>query len=77
MQVVALSTPTRTGWTWRIVNAAGETIEESRERYPSIATAVATGRSRLSRMKIVDRSTPPRPYRAAAQVKAAAMRRSS
>ena len=45
MQVVALSTPARTGWTWRIVNAAGEVIEESRERFPTIATAVATGRA--------------------------------
>jgi hypothetical protein len=47
MQVVALSTPARTGWQWRIVNAAGEVIEESRERFPTIATAVATGRARL------------------------------
>ena len=77
MQVVALSTPAQTAWTWRIVNAAGEVIEESRERFPTIATAVATGRARLGRLKIVDRSVPPRPYRAAAQVKTAAARRSS
>jgi hypothetical protein len=77
MQVVALSTPTRTGWSWRIVNAAGEVIEESRERFPSIAQAVATGRNRLSRLKLVDRSVPPRPYRAAAQLKTAPARRTS
>src|SRR5215510_11911659 len=63
MHVVAVSIPTRPDWCWRIVNSAGEIIEESRQAYPSIARAVAEGRVRLGQMDVVDRSVPARPRR--------------
>jgi hypothetical protein len=63
MQVVAFSTPRDPLWRWRIVNYAGETIEESRETFPTIAGAVEVGSRRLRRMDIVDTSTPSHPGR--------------
>lgn len=56
MQVVAFSTPTRPDWRWRIVNYAGEMIEESHEVFPTIAAAVAAGSRHLGRMNVTDRS---------------------
>jgi len=38
-------------------------VEESRETFPTIGSAVADGTERLVRMDIVDRSTPPPAYR--------------
>jgi hypothetical protein len=58
MQVVAVSISNSQDWRWRIVNYAGETIEESRETFGSIARAVAAGKTRLVAMDVVDRSTP-------------------
>ncbi|HXH84711.1 MAG TPA: hypothetical protein VNN07_17525 [Candidatus Tectomicrobia bacterium] len=58
MQVSAISTSTSPAWRWRIVNYAGETVEESRETYPTIAAAVASGTRRLVQMNVVDRSAP-------------------
>lgn len=63
MDVVAISTPIREGWYWRIVNYAGETVEESGQAYASIANAVADGRVRLKEMNVVDVSTRPSAYR--------------
>jgi hypothetical protein len=38
MQVVAVSTPQKdAGWRWRIVDNAGEVVEESLESFPTIA----------------------------------------
>jgi hypothetical protein len=36
MQVVAFSTPASPTWRWRIVDYAGQTVEESRETFTSI-----------------------------------------
>ncbi len=58
MQVTAISTPTRPEWRWRIVNYAGEVIEESSEFYPTISAAVAQGSARMLKMDVVDRSQP-------------------
>ena len=63
MQVTAFSTPAQPEWRWRIVNYAGEIIEESRESFPTIATAVQVGTKRLLRLNVVDRTTPSRPWR--------------
>jgi hypothetical protein len=41
MQVMAFSTPAHPGWRWRICDYGGEIIEESHERFLTIATAVA------------------------------------
>jgi len=58
MQIVAVSTPSRPDWRWRIVNYAGEIIEESRETFPSIAAAVRVGVRRLREIDVPDRSSP-------------------
>jgi hypothetical protein len=63
VNVAAFSTPTQPDWRWRIVTFAGEVIEESRERFPTIAAAVAMGRRRLVQINVVDRSEPPRMWR--------------
>jgi hypothetical protein len=62
MQVTAFLTPQEPDWRWRIVNYAGETIEESRRRFPTIALAVEEGTKRLRELD-VDRSVPRVPYR--------------
>ena len=55
-QVTAFSTPSSPEWRWRIVNYAGDVIEESRETFRTIATAVASGTQRLTQLNIPDRS---------------------
>ena len=63
MQVTAISSPNRPEWRWRIVNYAGDVIEESADVFGSIAAAVAQGSARLVKLNIVDRSEPTRPWR--------------
>jgi hypothetical protein len=58
MQVTAFNTSKNDDWRWRIVNYAGDTIAESRERFPSISAAVAQGEKKLAAMNVVDRSEP-------------------
>ena len=65
MQVGAFTSPEESDWRWRIVNYAGETIEESHRRFASIALAMVDGRKRLGELD-VDRSVPRGPYRSAA-----------
>lgn len=69
MQVTAFSTPARPDWRWRIVNYAGEMVEESRETFPTIAAAVARGTRRLIEMNVVDRSEPVRGYRSTSHLR--------
>jgi hypothetical protein len=69
MQVVAFSTPRNPRWRWRIVNYAGEVIEESRETFVTIASAVAQGTKRLSQMNVVDNSQPVRTFRSTAHLR--------
>jgi hypothetical protein len=59
VDVVAISTPVREGWHWRIVNYDGEVVEESPRLFPSIARAVEDGRTRLQAMDAVDVSERP------------------
>ena len=62
MQVAAISTPLDNfRWRWRIVNYAGEVVEESRETFPTIASAVEHGSKRLKQMNVVDNSVPYQP----------------
>jgi hypothetical protein len=63
MQVIAIATPTRPDWRWRIVDYAGEMVEESSEVFPTIAAAVGAGAQRLQKMDTVDHSTRVNPYR--------------
>ncbi|OGL01983.1 MAG: hypothetical protein A3I14_00255 [Candidatus Rokubacteria bacterium RIFCSPLOWO2_02_FULL_73_56] len=61
--MTAFSTPSCPEWRWRIVNYAGEIIEESHDLFPTISAAVASGTKRLVQMNVVDRSTAQRAYR--------------
>jgi len=65
MQVGAFSTLLNPLWRWRIVNYAGETIEESRETFPTIASAVEHGSKRLSEFNVVDNSVSYQPHQPA------------
>ena len=62
MQVTAFATPRNPDWRWRIVNYAGEVIEESFGAFSTIAEAVAAGGQRLRSMDVVDRSVRANPY---------------
>jgi hypothetical protein len=62
MQVIAFAIPTRPGWRWRIVNYAGEMVEESSQFFSTIAAAVSAGGDRLRDVGAVDRSAPVNPY---------------
>lgn len=68
MQVAAFATPQDHGWRWRIVNYAGEVIEESADTFGSIAAAVAKGSARLVKLNVVDKSEPSRPWRRTSHV---------
>jgi hypothetical protein len=57
VNVIAFSTPRRPSWRWRIVNYAGETVEESEASFATISGAVVEGAKRLERMNVTDRST--------------------
>ena len=64
MQVAAVTTPQDGGsWRWRIVNYAGEIVEESRETFATIASAVEHGSKRLTQMDVVDNSVQYMHYR--------------
>jgi hypothetical protein len=63
VQVAAFSTPAGPGWRWRIVNYAGEMVEESRESFPTITAAVSHGTKRLLQMNVVDNSVARPAYR--------------
>ncbi len=69
MQVTAFCTPSRPDWRWRIVNYAGEVIEESRETFPTISSAVAKGTERLLALNVVDRSAPSRAWRSTSHLR--------
>jgi hypothetical protein len=62
MQVIAFATPASPHWRWRIVNHAGEMVEESFNAFPTIAGAVAAGAERLREIDRVDVSTRANPY---------------
>ena len=59
MQVTAFSTPPDLEW---LCNYGGETVEESRDGFLTIAAAVARGAARLEHMNAVDRSQASRGY---------------
>ncbi|HEX3178991.1 MAG TPA: hypothetical protein VHZ49_20105 [Methylomirabilota bacterium] len=61
MQVTAISTPRSDDWRWRITDYEGGIVEESQNRFPTIAAAVAAGSERLLTMTRIDRwsSRPP------------------
>ena len=70
MRVAAFKNSNDADWRWRIVNYAGETIEESRDSFPTIASAVANGKKRLVQMNVVDRSVVVRSHRSTSHLRA-------
>jgi hypothetical protein len=64
VQVIAFTTPAHPDWRWRIVDDAGEKVEESFSAFPSIAAAVAAGTRRLAELDVPDRAPRAVPYRA-------------
>lgn len=70
MQVIAFSTVTRPEWRWRIVNYAGEMVEESSNVFRTIALAVSAGHERLQSLDSVDRSVRVNPYRRTSHLRA-------
>ena len=69
MQVIAFATPTRPDWRWRIVNDAGDMVEESFDTFASIAEAVAVGAERLQEMDVADVSKRVNPYRSTSHLR--------
>ena len=69
MQVTAFSTTARPDWRWRIVNYAGEVLEESHDSFPTIAAAVAKGTERIVEMNVVDHSTLSRNWRSVSHLR--------
>jgi hypothetical protein len=69
VQVTAFSTPAVPEWRWRIVNLAGETVEESHDTYPTISAAVASGTQRLVHLNVVDAPAPSRSWRSAGRAR--------
>jgi hypothetical protein len=67
MQVMAFSTPSNPEWRWRIVNNAGELVEESRHVYLSIEAAVTDGQQRIRELDIQDLSERAHPFRRGAR----------
>jgi hypothetical protein len=63
MQVAAIATPGEHGWRWRIVNYAGEVVEESTEVFGTISAAIAHGSTHLVALNVVDRSEAARSWR--------------
>jgi hypothetical protein len=64
VQVVAVSAPQdHSLWRWRIINYAGKVVEESRESFSTIATAVKHGSKRLGQMDVVDTSVSIHPFK--------------
>jgi len=63
VQVLAFSTPESPLWRWRIINYAGELVEESRETFATIASAIEQGSKRLKVMNVVDNSVPASAHR--------------
>jgi hypothetical protein len=69
VQVTAFSTPAKPDWRWRIVNYAGEILEESHEAFPTISAAVAKGTERLVEMNVVDHSLPSKHWRSTSHLR--------
>jgi cold-inducible RNA-binding protein len=64
VQVAAVSTPQdQSRWRWRIVNYAGEVVEESRQTFATIASAIEHGTERLKQMNMIDNSISSLPRR--------------
>jgi hypothetical protein len=63
MQVAAVTTPREHGWRWRIVNYAGDVVEESTDLFGTIAAAIVDGNAHLVTLNVVDRSEATRAWR--------------
>jgi hypothetical protein len=66
MQVMAFCTPSRPEWRWRIVSNNGDLVEESYQKFGSIAAAVADGQARAQALDLRDVSERIHPFRVGA-----------
>jgi hypothetical protein len=62
MQVVAFSTPAHPEWRWRLVNFAGDIVEESHHAFASIAAAITDGTRRMDEVSAEDLSSHSRTF---------------
>jgi hypothetical protein len=58
VNVVAVSTPNRPEWRWRILDYNSQTLEESSSTFASIADAVAAGTAWMQQQADRDRQRP-------------------
>jgi len=58
VNVVAVCTPNRPEWRWRIVDYNSQTLEESSSTFASIADAVAAGTAWMRQQADRDRQRP-------------------
>jgi hypothetical protein len=57
--VAAITTTSGAAWHWRITDGDGTALEESDEFFPTITTALAAGRRRLTVREQPDDPAPP------------------
>ncbi len=69
MQVVAFATPSRPEWRWRLVNYAGDVVEESSQTFPSIAIAITNGTRRMNDLDADDTRRSPTYYRSTSHLR--------
>lgn len=69
MQVGTFATSSSGGWRWRIINSAGEIVQESHSAFPTIREATTEGKKRLAEMNVVYHSIARRPYRSTSHLR--------
>ena len=57
--IAAITTTSGAAWRWRITDGNGTALEESDEFFPTITTALAAGRRRLTVREQPDDLAPP------------------
>ena len=57
--IAAITTTSGAAWRWRITDGNGTALEESDEFFPTITTALAAGRRRLTVREEPDDPAPP------------------
>ena len=69
MQVVAFSTPSCPEWRWRLVNYAGDVVEESSQTFTSIARAITVGTLRMNDLAEDDTRRPTTYFRSTSHLR--------
>jgi hypothetical protein len=69
LQVVAFSTPSCPEWRWRLVNYAGDVVEESSQTFASIASAITVGTLRMNDLDADDTRRTPTYFRSTSHLR--------